>query len=245
MGWVVPEARRQCYNSPMNSDLSGTTRTTRTIAKMPFLGRTLCRGPTKTFHACNISLCRNVLILTLPVWHQETPPFPLVYVFWMHKINLWWECAAKYPHHPSKISASSYNKMNKTTEQRSIQSYSSWMKTVNQSPMSSRSGEQNKTKEEEWQGNSIGPSASAIIRESHTPTIIRGTRTQRGNRGSSLIRRGRRQNKRWRRGTKQTRQQAGRALWIGVRMHNKSLGLLIILCKVTKPHLLNQTKITR
>ena len=62
--------------------------------------------------------------------------------------------------------------MNKTTEQQSIQSYSSWMKTVNQSPMSSRSGEQNKTKEEEWQGNSIRPAASAIIRESHTPTIM-------------------------------------------------------------------------
>ena len=58
------------------------------------------------------------------------------------------------------------------------------------------SGEQNKTKEEEGLGNSIRPTASAIIREPHTPTIIRGTRTQRGNRGSSLIRRGRRQNKR-------------------------------------------------
>ena len=47
MGRGVPEARRQCYNSPMNSDLSG-TRTTRTTTrtKMPFLGRTLCRGPT-------------------------------------------------------------------------------------------------------------------------------------------------------------------------------------------------------
>ena len=44
MGPGVPEARRQCYNSPMNSDLSGTR--TRTRAKMPFLGRTLCRGPT-------------------------------------------------------------------------------------------------------------------------------------------------------------------------------------------------------
>ena len=163
----------------------------------------------------------------------------------MHKTNIGWEYAAKYPHHPRKISASLYCKMNKTTEQQSIQSYSSWMKTVNQSPMSSRSGEQNKTKEEEGLGNSIRPTASAIIREPHTPTIIRGTRTQRGNRGSSLIRRGRRQNKRWRRGTKQTRQQAGRALRLGVRMHNKSLGLLITLCKLTKPHNLNQTKITR
>ena len=35
----------------MNSDLSGTTTTrtrTTTRHKMPFLGRTLCRGPTKT-----------------------------------------------------------------------------------------------------------------------------------------------------------------------------------------------------
>ena len=46
MGWGVPEAGQQCYNSPMNSDLSERTRTTR--AKMPFLGRTLGRGPTKT-----------------------------------------------------------------------------------------------------------------------------------------------------------------------------------------------------
>ena len=45
MGSGVPEARRQCYNSPMNSDLSG-TRTTRTRPRMPFLGRTLDRGPT-------------------------------------------------------------------------------------------------------------------------------------------------------------------------------------------------------
>ena len=45
MGRGVPEARRQCYNSPMNSDLSETT-TRRTRAKMPFLGRTLDRGPT-------------------------------------------------------------------------------------------------------------------------------------------------------------------------------------------------------
>ena len=45
MGSGVPEARRQCYNSPRNSDLSGRTRTT-SRAKMPFLGRTLCRGPT-------------------------------------------------------------------------------------------------------------------------------------------------------------------------------------------------------
>ena len=49
MGWGVPEARRQHYNSPMNSDLSG-TRTTRTTTRprMPFLGRTPagCRGPT-------------------------------------------------------------------------------------------------------------------------------------------------------------------------------------------------------
>ena len=49
MGRGVPEAGRQCYNSPMNSDLSGTTtRTTRPRPrhKMPFLGRTLDRGPT-------------------------------------------------------------------------------------------------------------------------------------------------------------------------------------------------------
>ena len=48
MGWGVPEAGRQCYNSPMNSDLSGTrTTTTRTTRpRMPFLGRTLDRGPT-------------------------------------------------------------------------------------------------------------------------------------------------------------------------------------------------------
>ena len=44
MGWGVPEARWQCYNSSMNSDLSGTRTTTR--HNMPFLGRTLCRGPT-------------------------------------------------------------------------------------------------------------------------------------------------------------------------------------------------------
>ena len=31
----------------MNSDLSGTTTITTTRHKMPFLGRTLCRGPTK------------------------------------------------------------------------------------------------------------------------------------------------------------------------------------------------------
>ena len=31
----------------VNSDLSDRTRTTRPRAKMPFLGRTLCRGPTK------------------------------------------------------------------------------------------------------------------------------------------------------------------------------------------------------
>ena len=56
MGWGVPEARRQCYNSPMNSDLSGTRTTTRPRPrprprprhKMPFLGRTLCRGPTNS-----------------------------------------------------------------------------------------------------------------------------------------------------------------------------------------------------
>ena len=42
MGWGIPEAGQQCYNSPMNSDLSGSPR-----AKMPFLGRTLGRGPTK------------------------------------------------------------------------------------------------------------------------------------------------------------------------------------------------------
>ena len=47
MGWGVPEARRQCYNSPMNSDLSGRTTTT-TTTTMPFRGRTLCRGPTIT-----------------------------------------------------------------------------------------------------------------------------------------------------------------------------------------------------
>jgi hypothetical protein len=60
MGWGVPEAGRQCYNSPMNSDLSGTrtTRTTRPTrrprprAKMPFLVRTLCRGPTKKLCNC-------------------------------------------------------------------------------------------------------------------------------------------------------------------------------------------------
>ena len=46
MGRGVPEARRQGYNSPMNSDLSETT--TRRRAKMPFLGRTLDRGPTNT-----------------------------------------------------------------------------------------------------------------------------------------------------------------------------------------------------
>ena len=47
MGWGVPEAGRQCYNSPMNSDLSG-RRTTTTRPRMPFLGRTLDRGPTKS-----------------------------------------------------------------------------------------------------------------------------------------------------------------------------------------------------
>ena len=49
MGWGVPVARRQCYNSPMNSDLSGRPRPRpRPRAKMPILGRTLDRGPTKT-----------------------------------------------------------------------------------------------------------------------------------------------------------------------------------------------------
>ena len=56
MGWGVPEARRQCYNSPRNSDLSGTTRPR---TKMPFLGRTLCRVP--TMNAASI-LCCNVHI---------------------------------------------------------------------------------------------------------------------------------------------------------------------------------------
>ena len=40
------------------------------------------------------------------------------------------------------------------------------------------SGEQNKTKEEEGLGNSIGLTASAIIREPHTPTIIRARAAQ-------------------------------------------------------------------
>ena len=33
----------------MNSDLSGTTTRTTTRPRMPFLGRTLCRGPTKNW----------------------------------------------------------------------------------------------------------------------------------------------------------------------------------------------------
>ena len=48
MGRGVPEARWQCYNSPLNSDLSGRTTRPRPRHKMPFLGRTLFRGPTTT-----------------------------------------------------------------------------------------------------------------------------------------------------------------------------------------------------
>ena len=33
MGQGVPEARRQCYNSPMNSDLSGPTTTAEVICQ--------------------------------------------------------------------------------------------------------------------------------------------------------------------------------------------------------------------
>ena len=81
------------------------------------------------------------------------PPSPAFCLFWMHKTNLGWECAAKYPHHPSKISASLYYKVNKTTEQRNTQSYSSWMKTVNQSAMSSQVA--NKTKQRKRRGLAI------------------------------------------------------------------------------------------
>ena len=65
MGRGVPEAGRQCYNSPMNSDLSGTrtrtTRTTRTRPRMPSLGRTLDRGPTNIRYICKtlLSGCSN------------------------------------------------------------------------------------------------------------------------------------------------------------------------------------------
>ena len=55
-------ARRQCYNSPMNSDLSGRTR-----PRMPFLGRTLCRGPTKTPSANqDTSLCHSPNVFASP-----------------------------------------------------------------------------------------------------------------------------------------------------------------------------------
>ena len=64
MGWGVPEARRQCYNSPMNSDLSGRRRTTTTRHKMPFLGRTLCRGPTKTPCVCSLLVLDQMSLLT-------------------------------------------------------------------------------------------------------------------------------------------------------------------------------------
>ena len=70
MGRGVPEAGRQCYNSPMNSDLSER-------AKMPFLGRTLGRGPTK------IILVEREYVLARPTsvsaydmhsWQRRGPP---------------------------------------------------------------------------------------------------------------------------------------------------------------------------
>ena len=72
MGWGVPEARRQCHNSPMNSDLSGTrTTTTRTRAKMPFLGRTLDRGPTKTtLYVWDIKYISNIKTLRRITYHS-------------------------------------------------------------------------------------------------------------------------------------------------------------------------------
>ena len=44
----------------MNSDLSG-TRTTTTRPKMPFLGRTLCRGPTKNTLLLQVSNVSKML----------------------------------------------------------------------------------------------------------------------------------------------------------------------------------------
>ena len=79
MGWGVPEARRQCYNSPMNSDLSETrTRITTTITttttKMPFLGRTLCRGPKNTSHHPSLFMrC---------VFHYVYGQFQIQILFW-------------------------------------------------------------------------------------------------------------------------------------------------------------------
>ena len=72
MGWGVPEAGRQCYNSPMNSDLSGrTTRTRTTRAKMPFLGRTLDRGPTKTtLYVWDIKYISNIKTLRRITYHS-------------------------------------------------------------------------------------------------------------------------------------------------------------------------------
>ena len=67
MGWGVPEAGRQCYNSPMNSDLSGrrtTTRTTTTRPRMPFLGRTLDRGPTMKPILPIAIICWSQMVLT-------------------------------------------------------------------------------------------------------------------------------------------------------------------------------------
>ena len=122
------------------------------------------------------------------------PPSPAFCLFWMHKTNLGWECAAKYPHHPSKISASLYYKVNKTTEQRNIQNKGRGVAVA---------GQFHRT-------DCICHHMRATYTDHHTRKS--DTRTQRGNRGSSLIRTGRRQNKRWRRGTKHTRQQAGRAL---------------------------------
>ena len=122
------------------------------------------------------------------------PPSPAFCLFWMHKTNLGWECAAKYPHHPSKISASLYYKVNKTTEQRNIQNKGRGVAVA---------GQFHRT-------DCICHHMRATYTDHHTRKS--DTRTQRGNRGSSLIRTGRGQNKRWRRGTKHTRQQAGRAL---------------------------------
>ena len=72
MGWGIPEAGQQCYNSPMNSDLSGTRTTTRPRAKMPFLGRTLGRGPTIKSHALqrktNCCNCTDSKIERISSW---------------------------------------------------------------------------------------------------------------------------------------------------------------------------------
>ena len=67
MGWGVPEAGQQCYNSPMNSDLSERKEKK---AKMPFLGRTLGRGPTKI---CILGFKRILIASLMILTHQSLP----------------------------------------------------------------------------------------------------------------------------------------------------------------------------